>query len=63
MKSDIKPYQIELYTHYTSREFTAIGHFIKEPYFVIEQDNGDRTLMNNAEIIEIIIDKEWLSDD
>ena len=56
----MKSYKIEIMT--ANNGFyveDAVGHFIKEPYFVIERENGERLLINNDIIEYIEIDKEW----
>lgn len=63
MKSEIKPYKIEIVTSGAPwYEENVVGHFIKEPYFVVERENGERLLFNNDSIEFIEISKEWINE-
>ncbi len=65
MKSKIKPYQIDIIKYDNDGGFGklyAIGHFFKDGFFVVEKSNGDRDMINNDDIKEIIIDKAWLDE-
>ena len=59
----MKSYKIEIDTQDDYYDEIAVGHFIKEPYFVIEKENGDRLMILNAEVKSITIDKDWLNED
>ena len=60
----IKPYDIELcLTNSVSNLEDVVGHFIKEPYFVVEYADGSREMWNNDIIELIIISKEWKDDE
>ena len=59
----MKAYTIEIATNGTPFYEEAVGHFIKEPYFVIERKNGERLLINNDIIEYIEISKEWQNDE
>ena len=63
MESKIKPYKITITNQYEGFDpYDAIGHFIKGDYFVIEESDGDRTMLNKDNIHKILIDKKWQDD-
>ena len=61
----MKAYTIEIATNSNREEWTdmIVGHFIKEPYFVMECEDGERIMINNDIIEGIYISKEWQSDE
>ena len=64
MKTTIKPYTVNIITsNHEYIEESTVGHFIKEPYFVIERENGERIMFLNDSIDFIEIAKEWQNED
>lgn len=60
----IKPYEIRICLADNILNLRdVVGHFIKEPYFVVEYADGSREMWNNDVIEFIAISKEWQNED